>query len=318
MDSISIIVPVYKVEKYIRRCIDSIINQTYTNIEIILVDDGSPDNCGRICDEYAAKDSRIKVIHKSNGGLSDARNHGIDMATGEWLMFIDSDDWIHPHTTEKLYNAATKNNVNVSICGFFETNCELKAVDNATEAETYTPKELYLTKHIIATVAWGKLYRKNCFDNIRYPKGKIHEDEYVTYRILFAEDKIAFIDQPYYAYFTNPEGITKTAWSPKRLDATEAIFNQLEFFKNTHDEELINVSLKRTFGFLHHQKSLCNKNIYKKEYRFITRKTNLLFLLNYRYFFDTKNAFMLEDTYPSFMKYYWLARAAVRKVLRRK
>ena len=115
MDLISIIVPVYNVEKYIHECVDSIINQTYKNIEIILVDDGSPDNCGKICDEYAKKDNRIKVIHKPNGGLSDARNHGIDVANGEWLMFIDSDDWIEPNMAEKLLHSALNNKADLAI-----------------------------------------------------------------------------------------------------------------------------------------------------------------------------------------------------------
>lgn len=318
MELISIIVPVYKVEKYIHRCVDSIINQTYKNIEIILVDDGSPDNCGRICDEYAAKDSRIKVIHKPNGGLSDARNCGIEAADGEWLMFIDSDDWIHTQTVEVLYNAAIKNGVNVSVCNFTETQGEQPVIDGEFESEKYTPKDFYTAYHVVATIACAKLYKRSCFKNIRYPKGKIHEDEYVTYRILFDEDNVAFVNQPYYAYYINPESITKSSWSPKRLDAVEAVSDQLRFFKRTNDQELIDFALSRYFWCLHRQESLCDKKIYKKEHRFIKRKLNTIVFLNLGYFFDIRNAYMLEIMHPVFMKYYWLARAAVRKILRRK
>ncbi len=318
MDLISIIVPVYKVEKHIHRCVDSVINQTYKNIEIILVDDGSPDNCGKICDEYAAKDSRIKVIHKANGGLSDARNHGIDAATGEWLLFIDSDDWIHPQTVEVLYNAAIKNRVNVSACNFAETQGEQPDVDSSIEAEKYTPKDFYTTYHVVATIACAKLYHRSCFKNIRYPKGKLHEDEYVTYRILFAEDTVAFINQPYYAYYINSDGITKSSWSPKRLDAEKALYEQINFFKSRKDQELIDFSLKNYFGYLRRQGLLCDEKVYKKEHRFIKRKLNTVVLLNIKYFFDIRNAYMVEIIHPVFMKYYWLARAAVRKILRRK
>ena len=125
MPEISVIVPVYKVEKYIHRCIDSILNQTFRDFELIMVDDGSPDNCGAICDEYAAKDNRVVVIHQENGGLSAARNAGIDWAftnsNSEWLNFIDSDDWVHPEYLQKLYDAAKCNNVSVSVCGFERT-----------------------------------------------------------------------------------------------------------------------------------------------------------------------------------------------------
>ncbi|MBR2883464.1 MAG: glycosyltransferase family 2 protein [Clostridia bacterium] len=317
MDLVSIIVPVYNVEKYIHQCIDSIINQTYKNIEIILVDDGSPDNCGKICDEYAEKDSRIKVIHKENGGLSDARNHGIDAATGDWLMFVDSDDWLHNHTVEKLHDAVNRYGVSVSICNYKETSGESPCVDTNINAELWTPKDLYLEKQVQATIACGKLYHKNCFNEIRYPVGKIHEDEFVTYRILFAQEKIAFIDQPYYAYFINPDGITKSEWTPKRLDAVRALFEQIRFFKLTKDKELIYISLRKAFWNLSNQQALCSKDKYPKEYRYIKKSINKMLLFNLRYVFDLSNAYMLEEAHPLFMKYYWLARAVVRKMLRR-
>lgn len=318
MDLISIIVPVYNVEKYIHECVDSIINQTYKNIEIILVDDGSPDNCGKICDEYAEKDSRIKVIHKENGGLSDARNCGIDAASGEWLMFVDSDDWLHIQTVEKLYDAVNKHNIFLGICNYKETSDESPRIDTSCLPELWTPKELYLNRHIAATVAWGKLYHKKCFDEIRYPVGKIHEDEYVTYRILFAQEKIAFIDQPYYAYFINPNGITKSEWTPKRLEVIKAFDEQLFFFKKTGDRELSDFVLLLIVSVLLSHYRGAKKNNYIAESRKILCYIDKLFFKEKKFFFSDKNIWCIEQFHPRLMRIYWLARAAVRKLLRRK
>lgn len=317
MDLISIIVPVYKVEKYIHQCVDSIINQTYKNIEIILVDDGSPDNCGKICDEYAEKDSRIKVIHKENGGLSDARNCGIDAASGDWLMFVDSDDWLHNHTVEKLYDAVNKYGVSVSVCNYEETSEENPCVDTAISAELWAPKDIYINKHITATVAWGKLYRKNCFDEIRYPVGKIHEDEFVTYRILFAQEKIAFIDQPYYAYYINSEGITKSKWNIHRLDAVEALYQQYFYFKDTNDLLLADYSLSVLAQNLctNYKAAKANKN--KSEAKRLSREADKLFWRERKFFFKNKNAWHIEEMHPNFMRFYWLAKVAAEKILRR-
>lgn len=318
MDLVSIIVPVYNVEKYIHQCVDSIINQTYKNIEIILVDDGSPDNCGKICDEYAQKDNRVKVIHKENGGLSDARNYGIDVATGDWLMFVDSDDWLHNHTVEKLHNAVNKYGVSVSVCNYEETSEESPYVDTSCLPELWTPKELYLNRHIVATVAWGKLYHKKCFDEICYPVGKIHEDEYVTYRILFAQEKIAFIDQPYYAYFINPNGITKSEWTPKRLEVIKAFDEQLFFFKKTGDRELSDFVLLLIVSVLLSHYRGAKKNNYIAESRKILRYIDKLFFKERKFFFSDKNIWYIGQFHPRLMRIYWLARAAVRKLLRRK
>lgn len=235
MPKISVIVPVYKVEKYIHRCVDSILNQTFTDFELILVDDGSPDNCGKICDEYAEKDNRIHVIHKENGGLSDARNVGIDWAfehsDSEWITFIDSDDWIHPRYLELLYNAVVETNSAICICGYEETTGKETTVDeNIFKAEIINT-EFFYSEHIVnAVVAWGKLYKKDLFREIRYPVGKLHEDEFTTYKVLFQYNSIAYVSQPLYFYFINSEGITKSEWSPKRLDALDAYEEQLLFF----------------------------------------------------------------------------------------
>ena len=237
MPKISVIVPVYKVEQYIHRCIDSILNQTFSDFELILVDDGSPDNCGKICDEYAQKDSRIHVIHKPNGGLSDARNAGIEWtfanSDSEWIIFIDSDDWIHNATLEKLYDANISNNTPISSCGFERTTGEEPVIDtNKIKTYVTTPEKFYLENNVNATIACAKLYKKECFTSIRYPVGKLHEDEFTTYKILFEYNTLSIVDAPLYMYFQNENGIMLSQWNPKRLDAIEAYKEQLLFFKN--------------------------------------------------------------------------------------
>lgn len=317
MSTISIIIPIYNVEKYIHRCVDSVINQTYTNLEIILVDDGSPDNCGKICDEYAMKDNRIKVIHKENGGLSEARNHGIDSATGEWLFFLDSDDWIYPQTIEKLYIGATENNVSVSMCAYEETDSKSPVVDDSKKSTLWTPKDLYLKHHVTATTAWGKLYHKDCFENIRYPVGKIHEDEFVTYKILFAQEKIAFINQPYYAYFINNEGITKGKWNPKRLVVINAFEEQYNFFANFNDCELIEFSEKQ---FLQHLVTLhkdSTRRGFFKEARSLTKKAFFTTLRKPSLMLTTRNIWITEYFFPSSMRLYSLFQGVLNKLFRR-
>lgn len=249
MPVISVVVPVYKVEAYLDRCVKSILAQTFEDFELILVDDGSPDNCGRLCDEWAARDSRIRVIHQQNGGLSAARNAGIDWVFANshstWFTFIDSDDWVHPQMLQRLLDAATAQDVKISVCGFGETTGENPVVASETlNAEPWEAKDFYTKFVMNATVAWGKLYHRSCFETIRYPFGKIHEDEFVTYRILFENEKLAAIPAPLYAYYINPAGITRKAWNPKRLHAWEAYEEQIVFFKERRDEEMVKFRLR--------------------------------------------------------------------------
>ena len=237
MAKISIIVPVYNVERYIRRCVGSILNQTYNDFDLILVDDGSPDNCGNICEEYAQQDDRIHVIHQQNGGLSAARNSGIDWALlnsdSQWLTFIDSDDWVLPEYLEQLHSAAESNDVKVSFCNFARTTGDTVQAERSVSApRVCSPAEIWHEQRIPSTVAWGKLYKKECFTDIRYPVGKTNEDEFTTYRILFSMSQVAFIDYPLYQYFINPDGIMQNKWNPHRMDGIEAFETQISFFRD--------------------------------------------------------------------------------------
>lgn len=235
MPIISVVVPVYKVEPYLARCIDSILKQTFTDFELILVNDGSPDNCGKICDEYTQKDNRIQVIHKENGGLSSARNAGIDWAfansNSQWLTFIDSDDWIHPQYLELLLSGATSTNTDICVCEYTKTSgfADFDNLDNV-DMQNLTPEELFVNYYVTSVIACCKLYKKSCFENIRYPIGKLHEDEYTTYKILFEKSQISYLKEALYFYYTNPAGIMKSNWTPKKLDINSALEEQIMFF----------------------------------------------------------------------------------------
>ena len=241
---VSIIVPVYNVEKYIKKCIDSIINQTYQNLEIILVDDGSPDKCGEICEEYSKKDNRIKVIHKENGGLSDARNAGLEKATGEYIAFIDSDDYIDKNYISTLYNMCITNKAEIAQCSFKrvtdnqianEKDVENKIV-NMSGIEAI--KNIFKENYIEYTVAWNKLYKKSLFDNIKYPKGKLHEDEATTYKLFYEAKIVSVTNEKLYYYYIRQNSITNTKFSLRRLDYIEELEEQLKFFNDRNEEDI--------------------------------------------------------------------------------
>lgn len=246
---ISVIVPVYKVEHYLHRCVDSILGQTYKDFDLILVDDGSPDSCGAICDEYTKQDPRVVVIHQKNGGLSAARNTGIDWAfansDSQWLFFVDSDDFIHPKTLRTLLDAAEKQGTDISIGGFQRTPGDLPVVeDRDLVSRRWTSKDFFLQKNVEAVVAWGKLYRKTLFVDRRYPVGRIHEDEFTTYKLLFDRKEVAVVAAPLYGYYVNRSGIMGGSWSPRRIDAVDAFQERISYFEALGDADLLEYAIK--------------------------------------------------------------------------
>ena len=200
MDLISVVVPVYNIEKYIRECVDSIRSQTYSLLEIWLIDDGSSDNSGAICDEYLKLDDRINVVHKANGGLSDARNCGIRNATGRWIAFIDGDDWIHPQMLEFLYSAAIEMNADIACCRL-EKFYDGSFIDNkqsfAKSYKCYDKNEAIVRIPEIGQEACNKLYKKRIFDNVTFPFGRFHEDEFTIHRIIWNSGKIVQTNLPF-------------------------------------------------------------------------------------------------------------------------
>lgn len=232
---ISVIVPVYKVEPYLDRCVQSIVDQTYSNLEIILVDDGSPDNCPAMCDAWAEKDRRVKVIHKKNGGQSDARNTGLAVCVGAYIAFVDSDDWIHPDYFRLLYITAQKYNAQISACDvkFVHEGDSVNYAPSTVTSKCYTPEQAVATLiegTVFRAVVWNKLYQRSIIIDERFPVGKNHEDEFFTYRILDKAVRLAYIDAPLYFYFQRPGSIMHMP-SIKRLDALEAYLERLNLLK---------------------------------------------------------------------------------------
>lgn len=220
---ISVIVPVYNVEKYLQRCVDSIVNQTYKNLEIFLVDDGSPDDCGAICDEYARKDKRIIVIHKENGGLSSARNAALDVAAGDYIMFVDSDDWVEPDFCMKALKMAIVHHVQIVAYGY-----QSFYMENGKTKKRYTNKprlvdsseairHLILRDDVIYNYAWNKIYERSLFENIRYPFGLLYEDNAVTYKLIARAKDIYVSDAILYNYVIRKDSISGVWFKPKAI-----------------------------------------------------------------------------------------------------
>lgn len=231
---ISIVVPIYNVEMYIEKCIDSLINQTYTNIEIILVDDGSTDNSYSICQKYADIDSRIKLIHKENGGLSDARNVGIENATGNFITFVDSDDWLNYNFCEIMMKEINTTKADIVMGNLINVYNNDYLFEDCTDysKKVYTNIEaLESFEDTINVVAVAKLYKIELFNNLRYKVGKIHEDEFMFHRIFFEAKKIVVLDTNIYAYRQREDSITTSKYSIKRLNALEALEDRMAFYE---------------------------------------------------------------------------------------
>ena len=240
-EKITVIVPIYKVEKYLNRCVQSITNQTYQNLEIILVDDGSPDECPKMCDEWLKKDQRIKVIHKQNGGLSDARNAGLDVCTGEYITFVDSDDYIDELFIETLYNIAKNNNAQLVACQVKRFNGE-QAQKETIENKEQIYDKLTALKNTFRTndyefiTAWGKLYKAEIFKTLRYPVGMVHEDEFVIHKIFDQITTFAVTNQKLYYYYENPQSITGGIYKLNRANFLLALQDRTEFFKQKYPQ----------------------------------------------------------------------------------
>lgn len=232
---VSIVVPVYNVEKYLRRCVDSLIRQTYKNVEIILVDDGSTDGCTKICDDYAKLDNRIKVLHKKNGGLSDARNAGLTVASGDYVSFVDSDDWVHEDFIKILVNMTEETGADISVCSYKKiysdsnVSNENKCVAELCKPILFNPveaiRDIFSADTKLWITTWNKLYKKSLFtkNKIVFPVGKIHEDNFTTYKLFFYAERIAFIDVPLYYYFQRTDSIMGRPFDTRRLVIFEAL-----------------------------------------------------------------------------------------------
>ena len=255
-ETISVIVPVYKVEEYLPACIESILAQTHEDFQLILVDDGSPDRCGAICDEYAAKDSRILVIHQENGGLSAARNAGIDWvfanSESRWLNFIDSDDLVSPVYLETLYRQAVENNAEIAVTGgyYFLNERELEHVsDRLVSVSTMSSREscyaYFDDQEFFYSSAWGKLFRRELFEGLRFPVGRIYEDEALAPILLHRASQVTVIHPRLYRYRMRDGSIIRSAFTGKRFDSVRSCEDYVRYFRDCGEQELARLAVAR-------------------------------------------------------------------------
>lgn len=272
-EKITVIVPVYRVESYLEKCVDSILNQSYTNLEIILVDDGSPDKCPEICDRYAEKDSRVKVIHQKNGGLSCARNAGIEIATGEYIGFVDSDDYIDSRMYESLYYGLKKSGADIAICGHYverenRLSIETPPCDNVKELTSKAALDWLIEDVYIKSYAWDKLYRRVFFESIRYPAGRNYEDIAVTYRLFDRAKKIVMIPEYLYYYQMRSTSIScnnsDKKWMLNCTDIVESMNERYVYFCKKGEKELTELALAKMIPYII---TLLNLEYRLKEYR---------------------------------------------------
>lgn len=278
---ISIVVPVYNVEKYLNKCINSLVNQSYKNLELILVNDGSKDKSGNICDEWKSKDNRIKVIHKENGGLSSARNVGMDCANGDFISFVDSDDWVDKKFIECLYNQLEINHADIAACTI------VKSYKNYDELQPINQKKVRFTKEEaldtllsgrdFCAVAWNKLYKKNIIGNVRFPVGKIHEDEFFSYRVIANANILVLVPDAKY-FYRQRSGSIMQEWSIAHLDVLEAFKERMDFMHTCYPNLYLKSKYSLYLASVYNAKELLNfsNGISEKEITIILEYTATL------------------------------------------
>lgn len=254
MPRLSIIVPIYNVEKYLSRCIESILNQTFKDFELILVNDGSTDNCKEICEKYKRMDSRIIVANKKNGGLSSARNLGIDISKGDYIGFVDSDDFIDVHMYEILLNTINAYDSDIVICDYYKVNEydikkyeKMKSNNKDIKVENINNIDVIeriITRDIKIVVAWNKIYKRSLFDNLRYKEGVICEDEFLAHRIFYKCNKVSIINQKLYYYIQRKGSIINSPFSSKDFDKIYAIKDRVDFLNEKKITNLIDKAEK--------------------------------------------------------------------------
>lgn len=301
MPKISIIVPVYRVEEYLDKCVQSILNQTFTDFELILVDDGSPDRCGEMCDGYAEKDSRVKVIHKENGGLSDARNAGIDAASAEYIGFVDSDDYIAEDMYEMLYENIVKYDADISACGLF--NCyETRKIRQYDKDELLIVNQsegigIILEGKKLSVNAVNKLFVKTLFHNIRFPVGKLSEDAYVMIKLFGQAQKMVIETKPKYYYIHRAESITTSNYTQRDYNVVEAYKNNLLYVQDHFPEHIAKAKFRYLWAYIYvYEKMIVSQTMVNdNEYNELTKwlKKHAIKYLTNPYFSYKRKLMML-------------------------
>ncbi|VWL84911.1 glycosyltransferase family 2 protein [Oceanivirga miroungae] len=300
-EKISIIIPIYNVENYLRKCLDSIVNQTYKNLEILLIDDGSTDKSGKIADEYAKNDSRVIVFHNENGGVSAARNFGLDKATGEYIALVDSDDYVDLTYIEKLYKVLKENNADISVCKFdyiFEKNYRNIKIKNIMPFKTRILEKdkalknifSYSKKTVSFTTVWASLTKKELYSDIRYPLGKFVEDIYTTYKLYLKAGKIAYYNEPLYYYVQRTGSYVNSPFTLSKTSMVDLYDEKLRLLKESNQTEVYNLTLYRYFLILNLVRTQVIKNQLDFDISIIDEKLKYLESLEISHPFNPKLA----------------------------
>ena len=300
MNLISIIVPVYNVKYYLEKCVETILNQSYDNLEIILVDDGSTDGSSELCDQLFIKDERIIVLHKQNGGLSDARNYGFTHSKGKYVMFIDSDDYIHEEMVSKLYNAMVTSDADLAICNYDFVDINGNVVNknkNILKNEIFGKEEAYEklsnADNYYYVTAWNKLYKREILTSNTFPKGRIHEDEFSIHHVFSKCNNIVSIDDVLYYYVQRDNSIMHSKLTIKKLDGYLAKMDRYYFFKNKGYDNYAFYALRGAYSIViltlqnvdyNENKKELNKAVFEvvKQLKFNPRAAKLLFMLFFK------------------------------------
>ena len=290
MKKISVIIPMYNVEQYLEKCVTSVLEQTYENIELILVDDGSPDNCGKICDDFALRDKRIVVIHKKNGGLSSARNAGLDVATGDYIGFVDSDDWIEPTMYEKLVELLEGENCDMAECAVNlvskdsfklydkQDNEIVSGIDALRRQLDFSPKTATSLPRI---AVWSKLFKRDFWAGKRFPVGEIHEDYLLVTKAFYTAKKVGFVKVGLYNHLVdNPNSIINSRFSTRDLYKEKQYYFRYEYLKQNIGGELLELSKAKYYDVLIETYWQCLENHLKEKDDYLEKiihmKTDIL------------------------------------------
>lgn len=324
---VSIVVPVYKVEKYLSRCVDSLINQTYANIEIILVNDGSPDKCGEMIDVYAKKDHRMKSVHKKNGGLSDARNYGMQYVTGSYTLFVDSDDWIERTMIEEMVNYSLLFKADVVQSAFYYAYDNYSLFDNRYYLKEDPPillnnealmSELVINERV-KNFAWGKLYKTKLIRDIPFKKGVLFEDVFWAHKVMHQVNTYVLAHKPLYNYYQRDDSIVAT-YTPRNLDIIKGLKERHQFIE-LHYKDLIDESYKTIVkaSLIHYNLLLLNRQhdkeaVHKKEIRLYMKKNFAKLKQAVRHDQELKKQFLLFIIHPYLNVLYLAAKKGLRKL----
>lgn len=326
MPEISVIVPVYKVEPYLRRCVDSILAQTFTDFELIMVDDGSPDNCGAICDEYAERDNRVHVLHRENQGVSAARNAGIDWifanSDSRYISFVDSDDWVHPRFLELLYRGIRQYHVSLGQCRFLKIDGTKEVPEVKDAIRLITAAEHY--RDYYSGSMCCKLFSRECWKQIRFPVGQIYgEDADIWYKILLAAGSIALVDEVLYYYFQRQDSAMHSDWEPKYLARMNTWDAMINCFNKHADADLVQAAVSwycriwlQEYNAIEKSKSLFD--FQKSRYKAIMRrKLRWRMIRNNKEIKQTVSySWYKETAFPKLNWCYWIAKGVLGKVKR--